>query len=215
MTRRHRLRLWAEFLLLFVVTPAVVAVALPPRWMFPVLFAFTAVGIALLQFTPGFRWSSLLSGIGRISARRVLAVAVLTAVASVAVMAWRQPDGLFAILRTRPWLMLMIALFYPIVSALPQELVFRVLFFRRYGPILPGGRMAIWLNAAVFALAHLMYWSGIVIAFTFVGGLLFAWSYERRRNFPEAVVLHAVAGDILFAFGLGVYFYSGNVVRPF
>lgn len=215
MTRRQKARLWAEFLVLFVATPVVVALALPPGWMFPVLFAFTAAGIALLQLTPGFRWASLLSGIGRISWRRVLAVAALTAAASAAVMAWRQPDGLFAILRTRPSLMLLIAVFYPIVSALPQELVFRVLYFRRYGPILPDGRMAIWMNAAIFSLAHLMYWSAIVIAFTFVGGLLFAWSYERRRNFPEAVALHAVAGDILFAFGLGVYFYSGNVVRPF
>ena len=50
---------------------------------------------------------------------------------------------------------------------------------------------------------------------TFAGGLLFAWSYERRGNFPEAVILHSVAGIALFAVGMGVYFYSGNVVRPF
>ncbi len=36
-----------------------------------------------------------------------------------------------------------------------------------------------------------------------------------RGNFPEAVLLHSLAGIIVFALGLGVYFYSGNVVRPF
>jgi uncharacterized protein len=50
---------------------------------------------------------------------------------------------------------------------------------------------------------------------TFAGGLLFAWSHRVRRNFPEAVAVHAVAGIALFAVGMGVYFYSGNVRRPF
>jgi hypothetical protein len=36
-----------------------------------------------------------------------------------------------------------------------------------------------------------------------------------RGNFPEAVVSHSVAGIIVFALGLGVFFYSGNVERPF
>ena len=67
----------------------------------------------------------------------------------------------------------------------------------------------------LFSLAHLMYWSWVVAAFTFLGGLVFAVSYRVRRNFPEAVVVHGVAGVILFWLGLGVVFYSGNVVRPF
>jgi membrane protease YdiL (CAAX protease family) len=93
--------------------------------------------------------------------------------------------------------------------------VYRPLFFRRYGAILPRLTPAIWLNAALFSLAHLMYWSWIVTAMTFSGGLAFAWAYEARRNFPMAVVLHAVAGVVVFLLGLGVFFYSGNVRRPF
>ncbi|MFD2440089.1 hypothetical protein ACFSS8_08385 [Paracoccus kondratievae] len=46
------------------------------------------------------------------------------------------------------------------------------------------------------------------------GGWVFAYAYVRR-GFPAAWVLHAVAGNVLFAVGMGVYFYSGNVVRPF
>jgi uncharacterized protein len=71
------------------------------------------------------------------------------------------------------------------------------------------------LNAALFSFAHLMYWNWIVAAMTFAGGLAFAFSYAVRRNFPEAVIAHSVAGVILFALGLGVFFYSGNVDRPF
>ena len=94
--------------------------------------------------------------------------------------------------------------------------MFRPLFFRRYGSLLPDGRVApIVLNAAIFSFAHLMYWSWVVAAMTFAGGLAFAWSYRVRGNFPEAVVSHSVAGIIVFVLGLGVFFYSGNVERPF
>ena len=71
------------------------------------------------------------------------------------------------------------------------------------------------LNAALFSFAHLMYWSWIVAVLTFAGGLVFAWSYRVRGNFAEAVVLHAVAGISVFVLGLGAFFYSGSITRPF
>jgi uncharacterized protein len=116
---------------------------------------------------------------------------------------------------TNPGYLAVILIFYPIVSALPQELVFRVLWFRRYSAILPGGWPGIVLNAAVFSLAHLMYWSGIVAAMTFAGGLAFAWAYRQRGSFLMAVAMHALAGQIVFALGLGMFLYSAAVVRPF
>lgn len=210
-----RARLAAEFALLFLAAPVAMAVLLPPSAMFPALFGVTAVGLVLLHLTPGFRWNDLTRGWSRISWRLVLVFAAVTAAAGYAVMALTAPGSIFGLARSNPRLLAMIALLYPVLSALPQEIVFRPLFFRRYGPILPPLRPAIVLNAAIFSLAHLMYWNWIVAAMTFAGGLVFAWAYEGRRNFPEAVVLHAVAGVTAFSLGLGVYFYSGNVVRPF
>ena len=95
---------------------------------------------------------------------------------------------------------------YPIASALPQELLFRSLFYRRYHAILPQGQKVYLINAALFSLAHLMYWSWIVAVMTFGGGLLFSWAYRKRGSFFYAVLLHAIAGNIIFAVGLGVYF---------
>ena len=94
--------------------------------------------------------------------------------------------------------------------------VFRPLFFRRYEAILTRrADVAILLNASVFSFAHLMYWSWVVAGMTWVGGLIFAYSYRMRGNFPEAVIAHSLAGIVIFALGLGVFFYSGNVSRPF
>lgn len=212
---RARLRLWAEFVALFVAAPLSMAVLLPPGLMFPMLFLVTAIGLILLHLTEGFHWGDLKQGLGEIDWRFVAAFSLVTLLVCVAVMAIFAPAHFFNVLRARPEMLLMIVTFYPFASALPQELVFRPLFFRRYGALLPSVEKAILLNAALFSLAHLMYWSWVVAFMTFFGGLAFAVSYEKQRNFPQAVLLHAIAGNLLFTVGLGIYFYSGNVQRPF
>ncbi|WP_417264517.1 CPBP family intramembrane glutamic endopeptidase [Celeribacter sp.] len=214
-TAPSRALLWLEFLVLFIAVPVAVAVVLPPNAMFPALFASTVLGVVLLHLTPGFHWRDLLVGRGSFSPLTLVTFAMITAGISYAVLATTAPNAIFALFRANPSLWLMIMLLYPLMSALPQEVVFRPLFFRRYGTILPERRMALTLNAALFSLAHLLYWNWIVAVMTFAGGIVFAWAYEVRKSFPLAVVLHAIAGNVLFTLGMGVFFYSGNVVRPF
>ncbi|MES0863054.1 CPBP family intramembrane glutamic endopeptidase [Ruegeria sp. SCPT10] len=208
-------RLRFEFCLFFIAAPLAIAVFLPPNWMFPALFAFTGLGILLLHATPGFRWAELRYGWANWSLRELALFAGATAAFCIALIYVTRPDAAFALLRYRPELLAFIWVGYPLLSALPQELLFRPLFFRRYHALLPEGRRADLLNAAIFSFAHLMYWSWIVAIMTFVGGLFFSWAYRKRGSFFYAVLLHAIAGNIIFAVGLGVYFYSGNVQRPF
>ena len=208
-------RLRAEFFVFFVIAPVAIAAFLPATVMFSALFALTAIGLVLLHATDGFHWRELRQGMGQIDLRALGVFTATTLLTCGLVIVFTAPDQAFNIVRREPLLLLMILCLYPVLSALPQEIVFRPLFFRRYGAILPEGHGAIVLNAAIFSLAHLMYWSWIVAAMTFFGGLAFAWAYEVRRSFPFAVLLHAVAGNLVFLTGLGIYFYSGNVVRPF
>ncbi|WP_333684133.1 CPBP family intramembrane glutamic endopeptidase [Pontibaca methylaminivorans] len=210
-----RLRLVAEFLGLFVLTPFLVAVFLPPSAMLAVLFVVTAASMVLLHRTPGFRWRDLAAGWRRIEVWIVAAFSGVTVAAALAVVTLVAPEAFLGLYRLDPVTWLAVMVLYPFLSALPQEIVFRPLFFLRYGRILPAGRMVLVLNAAVFSLAHLLYWNWIVATMTFAGGLVFAWAYVERRSFPLAVVLHAAAGDILFTVGAGVFFYTGTVVRPF
>lgn len=208
-------RLRIEFGLFFIIAPLVIAVLFPPNWMFPALFAFTGLGIVLLHATPGFQWAELRYEWANWSFRELAVFTLVTTAFCTALIYLTRPDAAFFLLRNRPEMLAFIWIGYPLLSALPQELLFRPLFFRRYHAILPDGRRADLLNAAIFAFAHLMYWSWIVAIMTFVGGLLFSWAYRKRGSFFYAVLLHAISGNIIFAVGLGVYFYSGNVQRPF
>ena len=207
--------LQGEFLLLYIGVPLAMAVLLPAGWMFPVLCGVTAVAAGLLHLTPGFRWRELSRGWKTIPWPLVLGFAAVTVPACAATVLWLRPEAFLMLPRQNPGLLLVIVLFYPFVSALPQEIVFRVLFFRRYGGLMPGRGAALVLNAAVFSFAHLMYWNLPALVLTFFGGLAFAFVYERRKNLPAALLLHALAGWILFTLGLGVFFYAGFVVRPF
>lgn len=209
-------RLRAEFFTLYFATPIVIAVALPPDLLFPALLALTAGGLVLLRMTPGFEWRDLTHGWRRIAWGPIAAVAAATALVGLAVVLALRPHVLFEPGRSMPLLLGAIVLLYPPLSALPQEILFRPLFFRRYARLLPRGAAAqILVNAAIFSLAHLLYWSWVVTLMTFAGGLVFAWAYRVRRSFPEAVALHAVAGCVLFILGLGAWFYAGNAQRPF
>ncbi|TMV83569.1 CPBP family intramembrane metalloprotease, partial [Thioclava sp. BHET1] len=124
-------------------------------------------------------------------------------------------NSFLALVEHRPGFFLLIVLLYPLISALPQELLFRVLFFRRYDALLPKGPGRYLINGAIFSLAHLMFWSWVVAALTFIGGMIFSYAYERRGGFPQAALLHSVAGWMLFAMGMGAFFYLGNAHRPF
>lgn len=202
-----------EFLAFYFGAPLVMALALPPAALFPVLLGLTALALVLLARTPGFAWRELTLGWDGIDWRFVAAVAALTALAT-GLLVWLLVPGQALMLpRTMPTLWLAIMLLYPLLSALPQEVIFRPLFFRRYGDLFPSETAAVLANAALFALAHLMFWNWVALAVSAIGGLIFARGY-LRGGFPLAVVLHAICGAILFTSGLGTFFYHGAVAGP-
>lgn len=202
-------RLWAEFLGMFVLVPLGLAFLLPPTAMFSVLGVMTVIGVLLLHRTPGFRWGDLARG--AVPWGAMAGFVALTSAVAVGATLLLMPWNLLMLPERYPALWLTIMVLYPLVSALPQELLFRPLFFRRYGGLFPSTRVALGVNAAVFAFAHLMYMNPLVLVMTLSGGLFFGWLYAVRGSFGAALLAHAVAGQILFTSGLGQLFYSGAV----
>lgn len=209
---KNRLSLWAEFLLLFLGVPLVLALALDPQQMRYVLIGSALLGAFLLAITPSFRWVSLIEG--RVSWTGFFVLGFVTLIVSVILCMLLLPERLFLILTEMPLLVPILAIGYPIILVLPQELIFRPLFFERYGKLFRSETQAIWINAGLFSFAHLMYWHWVVFLLTFVGSFIFTRSY-LRGSFPEAIAYHSIAGLMIFMSGLGWLFYSGgNVAQP-
>lgn len=209
--RPTRQRLWAEFGTLFIGVPILMAVFFGLYPLFPVILALAAISVVLLWRTPGFSFRELWRGPVLGEWRLIVGFAVALGVGALAAAAVLVPDSLFVIPRERPALWLMIMVFYPLLSAVPQEIIFRPLFFRRYGALFPNEGIAVFANALVFGVGHLFYMNPVTILMTVFAGAIFGWSYLRHRSFLLTCVLHAIAGQIVFTVGLGRYFYHGAV----
>ena len=209
-TLRRNIR-WAELLILFVALPIVMAFAIQPTRMWAVLLSAGALAIILLHFTDEFRWDDLT--IGPVKWRQTLALGMITFGVACALCWWLLPDRLFLLLRERPVLLPVLVIVYPLVLVLPQELIFRPLFFKRYGALFQSENMAIAANACLFSFAHLMCFHWVVFLMTFIGSFIFARGY-LRGSFPQAMADHSITGLAIFASGLGWLFFSGgNVVQ--
>lgn len=198
----------AECFALFIGVPLVLALLLPPSAMYPVLTLAGLAGMALLHVTPGFEWRDLL---GPVRLLPVLTFGALTFAVASALCWVILPDRFWFLIQSQPSILIMIAFLYPPFLVLPQEIIYRPLFFRRYGALFPG-QSAIWVNAVLFSLGHLMYWHWAVMLLTFLGSFVFAWAYLQERGFMQTMALHAIAGFAVFASGLGWLFYSGGAV---
>lgn len=209
----RRARLWGEFSILFVGIPLAMAFVLSPYRMRDVLGAMFVIGLVLLAITPGWRWRRLVEGPVLSRWPLILAFTAGSAIVIYALVLWLVPSRLFAIPLYAPELMQRIAIFYPLVLVTAQELLFRPLFFERYGLLFPSIPVAIIVNSLTFGLAHLFFWNWPAVVLTTIGSVFFALAYVRERSFPLAWLLHAIAGLLVFAIGLGVFFYHGAVGR--
>jgi len=206
-----RLRLWAEMLALFLGVPLLMLFTAGMFPLFPILAILLVVAIYLLTRTEGFEWRELLGGDLRPWLPFALLYAAITAVVTLVLTLWLVPNSLLGFPRYAPDRWLMVMMLYPIVSALPQEIIFRPLFFRRYGALFPTPALAMLANGAAFGIGHLFYQNPVAIGLTALSGLIIAWAYMRSGSFLLALLLHAIGGMTIFTVGLGRFFYHGAI----
>jgi len=128
--------------------------------------------------------------------------------------AWLDPQHLFILVRERPWLWLLIIVAYPVLSVVPQELVFRSFFLHRYRDILGSDSATVACSALAFGFAHLVLHNWVAVVLTLLGGLLFARTYWKTRSLPAVAWEHALYGVSLFTVGLGHHFVTRWVQPP-
>lgn len=198
---------------MFIVGPAVYAWSDPgPGWLFPALWVWCAVCVAILLRERGFQRRSMwgVAGVRRELIPMLVRFAVLAG-AVVAGVILSTPERAFDLPRRDPGLWAMIMVLYPLLSVYPQEVVFRAFFFERYRLLFGRGWRMIAASAVAFGFVHVIFESWVSVGMTTVGGVMFAFTYSRSRSTLAASIEHSLYGCLVFTVGLGSYFYAGAV----
>jgi membrane protease YdiL (CAAX protease family) len=205
-----RWRLGLEYLLLFFGLVGGYALIGSPGSPIPFLLVGAIGAWWYLRRSPTFdratfwRWSAV-----RPALPWILAGWLITAVLVVLLLAVWAPERLFRLPREQPLLAVVIAVFYPLFSVYPQELIFRAFLLARYAPVFGARGWAVAASAAAFGFAHIIYGTLVSVVITLVGGAVFAYRYRQTASLAAVWVEHSLYGVLAFTVGLGDLFYHG------
>ena len=91
-------------------------------------------------------------------------------------------------------------LFYLLFSVIPQEIIFRFLFFYKYKDYFNKFEILL-LNSLVFSFCHLIYFDIYILLFSFFGNLLFTFNYMQNKSLLMVIVEHFLLGQTLIILG--------------
>ncbi len=117
------------------------------------------------------------------------------------------PEKLFNLPSKNLKIWLLLSTFYPIFSAYGQEIIYRTFLFKRYAKLFPNNILLITASALSFGYVHIFYYHPISLIVTTLGGFYFAKTYSKTKSVIFVAVLHGVLGNLVFASGLGEFFW--------
>lgn len=214
---------WTEFICLFLGFPLFlrflpafsekIGTPLTPP-IIPLLIVLSGGALICLLRTTPFKLNDLIdvSSTTRRDWVIVFGRFALLAIALAIALIWVKPEAFLNLPKTRPHLWILVLCLYPLVSVIPQGIIYRALYSHRYATCFPPAwRTAV--GAAVFSFAHLPFANGYALAFTVVGGWLFLTSYTRTRSLLFSAIEHALYGNFIFTIGWGEFFFHAGTLQ--
>lgn len=200
---KSKIYLFIEFFILFVLLPVSLTSPIPIGFKLAmVVIGFFYLMYVLLRkekisfkFKQNLNWKPFW--------KRILLSFLMVAIITTTYVYFVDANALFCIPFNKPLLWIAILLVYTFLSVWPQEIIYRTFFFARYERLFPNKNILIFINAIVFSLAHLFFRNTLVIVLTFVGGILFAYTYYKTRSTLLVSIEHALYGNWLFTVGMG------------
>ncbi|MFC7358469.1 CPBP family intramembrane glutamic endopeptidase [Jejudonia soesokkakensis] len=135
--------------------------------------------------------------------RRIAGTFLLVLIATTIYVYVVAPENLFFVPLNNPLLFVVILCVYVVFSVWPQEIIYRTFFFERYEYVFQNKPLLVFINAIVFSLAHLFFKNTLVLVLTFIGGLMFGFTYLKYRSTTAVTIEHALYGNWLFTVGMG------------
>lgn len=202
----------AEFVLVWFGVPALLAWG-PWRVLpIPVLWLASAIGLTALLLDRTFDRRTLVDVAAvRTGALGAIARAGLVAAAIAGLTLLIAPDRFLEFPRERPEIWAVVVLLYPLLSVVPQTVLYRSLLAHRYRGLFGEGLAMTVAGGMAFGFAHVLFRNGIAPALTLVGGLVLMRTYLGHRSAPLSAFEHALYGLAVFTFGLGRWFYGGAI----
>jgi membrane protease YdiL (CAAX protease family) len=209
---RRKVRLALECTVLFLGLPAVIAAGWIHALVIPVLVLMAAGCALALRRSHQVRLRDLIRPrVPPAEWRRVLLLFAAAVPGLVALLWLINPAALCSLPQHHPKIWLLVMVVYPLVSVVPQELVYRAFFFERYRPLFGSGRGLILAAALVFSFGHVVFHNWPAVLLTAAGGWLFATTYRRSSSLFLVSVEHALYGCAIFTIGYGTYFFDGTL----
>jgi uncharacterized protein len=181
-----------------------------PNWPIPFLLLVTLGAYFVLRQEPTFHGAAVLRfrGVNERLYALLLRDAALIVLLGIAV--WRlAPELLFSFVKNNPSLWAVVMVLYPVLSVYPQELLFRVYFFRRYAPLFGGGLGMVAASAVAFGFVHVIFGNWLSVVLSAIGGVLFVLTYQQSGSLALVCIEHALFGDFIFTIGIGQFFFHG------
>jgi membrane protease YdiL (CAAX protease family) len=177
----------------------------------PTLVGATVACLIILWRDPTFDRSQLWSSNEvRPGMLRMLGVWALLC-GTLALQVWYfRPDWWLNLPRNDTWLWLTILVAYPVISVIPQNIIYRAFMFHRYKDVFgPSGWNMVWASAAAFCVAHVIFHNWLALTLTAIAGLVIAITYDRHRSVMLATIEHSLYGGVIFTIGLGQFVIGG------
>lgn len=210
MGKAGALRRAAELILLFGGAPLLILYFKERALMVALLWAGAAVIYAWLRYAQGVKFAEEWNMAGfRAHVRPMLLRFAVAAPLMLLFMAVLHADRLFSFPLERPGRWALVMLLYPVLSVVPQEMIYKTLFFRRYGALFGDGRVLLFVSALAFGYMHILLGNPAAMAMTALAGLLMSQTYMRSRSLALVSLEHALYGCWAFTLGMGLYLYTG------
>jgi uncharacterized protein len=200
-----------EFSFLFLAIPLLIYYRVIPNLPILYLLLGAIAAMLFLHHSPGFGIAQLIStkNIQPHLVAMLFRDLIFLILLGIAVRVFT-PELLFSFVRRSPGLWALVMLLYPLVSVLPQELLYRVFFFERYERLFGDGWVMLVASALAFGFVHLIFGNWLSVILCVIGGFLFAFTYHSSGSFLLVCLEHAIFGNFIFTIGLGRFFYHGS-----
>lgn len=202
----RRIIRFLEILILFVAVPLVYAEGWIKGPKFLALLAGLVYVLVVMAFSGAFPREALRFRLGAYRKTILLRFLVVATLLTL-YMAVFEPQNFLILPRTRPWLWLAIMIFYPIFSALPQEMIYRTYYEFRFRPLFHNESLAMIVNALLFGILHLIFHNPVAVAGGILTGLFWYQTYRNTGSLWVVSLEHALYGNLIYTIGFGHYFY--------